>query len=261
MTNKGLRPLNMYRVRSLFEPSLLYRLGNSLTSPAKIFQQLCDEAGACRFCPRLADQPAVLSPRNGPITSEVVFIAEAPGRFGAGRTGIPFSGDRSGENFEVLLEHAGLTRKEVFITNAALCNPLENGNNSRPTTREIRNCSYYLQAVLEIIQPKIIVTLGGVGLQAMNLLLNTKFQLKRDAAKWQKIRAPLKTDCGHERSLGNKGQRVAGWGNVKLLEASLKLLPLYHPSPRVTNWQRPLQQQKRDFRKITQALRKLRSGL
>ena len=167
----------------------------------------------------------MLSPGNGPITSEVVFIAEAPGRFGAGRTGIPFSGDRSGENFEILLEHAGLTRKEVFITNAALCNPLENGNNSRPTTREIRNCSYYLQAVLEIIQPKIIVTLGGVGLQAMNLLLKTKFQLKRDAAKWQEIN-------------------------------DFKLLPLYHPSPRVTNWQRPLQQQKRDFRKITQALKK-----
>ncbi len=173
----------------------------------------------------MADMPAILGPGNGCITSEVVFIAEAPGRFGAGRTGIPFSGDRSGANFEILLQHAGLTRNEVFITNAALCNPLENGNNSRPTTKEIRNCSYYLQAVLDIIQPKIIVTLGGVGLQAMNLLLKTKFQLKRDAAKWQKIN-------------------------------NFKLLPLYHPSPRVTNWQRPLQQQKRDFRKITQAIKK-----
>ncbi len=173
----------------------------------------------------MADQPAVLSPGNGPITSEVVFIAEAPGRFGAGRTGIPFSGDRSGDNFEILLEHAGLTRQDVFITNAALCNPLENGNNSRPTGKEIRNCSYYLQAVLDIIQPKIVVTLGGVGLQAINLLVKTKFQLKTDAAKWQKTE-------------------------------SFKLLPLYHPSPRVTNWQRPIPQQKRDFRKITQALKK-----
>ena len=228
-------------------------------SPSKKFQQLCDEAAVCRFCPRMADLPAVLGPGNGSITSEVVFIAEAPGRFGAGRTGIAFSGDRSGDNFEVLLQHSGLTRKEVFITNAALCNPLENGNNSRPTTKEIRNCSYYLQAVLDIIQPKIVVTLGGVGLQAMNLLLKTKFQLKRDAAKWQKIRAPLKIGFGHERSLCNKDQRVAGIENIELSEVllnSFKLLPLYHPSPRVTNWQRPLQQQKRDFRKITQALKK-----
>jgi uracil-DNA glycosylase len=85
--------------------------------------------------------------------------------------------------------------------------------------------------VLDIIQPKIIVTLGGVGLQAMNLLLQTKFQLKHDAAKWQKLKAPL------------------------------KLLPLYHPSPRVTNWQRPLQQQKIDFNKITRALKKHRNSL
>jgi DNA polymerase len=200
-------------------------------NPSKKFKQLCDEASACKFCPRMADLPAVLGPGNGSITSDVVFIAEAPGRFGAGKTGIPFSGDRSGDNFEILLKHSGLTRKEVFITNAALCNPLENGNNSRPTTKEIRNCSYYLQAVLDIIQPKIIVTLGGVGLQAMNLLLQTKFQLKHDAAKWQKLKAPL------------------------------KLLPLYHPSPRVTNWQRPLQQQKIDFNKITRALKKHRNSL
>ncbi len=50
-----------------------------------------------------------------------------------------WAGDRSGDNFETLLARTGLTRDDVFITNAALCNPLHNGNNSRPTAKELRN--------------------------------------------------------------------------------------------------------------------------
>ena len=65
----------------------------------------------------MADLPAVLSSKNGSIYTDLIFVAEAPGRFGAGRTGIPFHGDRSGNNFELLLNHAGLNRKDIFITN------------------------------------------------------------------------------------------------------------------------------------------------
>jgi len=71
------------------------------------FQSLVEQAAACRLCPNLADQPAVLSSGNGSLNAQVVFVAEAPGRFGAGRTGIPFSGDQSGKNFETLLDHTG----------------------------------------------------------------------------------------------------------------------------------------------------------
>lgn len=193
---------------------------------AKSFNRLAKQASKCRVCPNLADQSAVLSSGNGSLNAQVVFVAEAPGRFGAGRTGIPFSGDQSGKNFEILLDHAGWTRDEVFITNAALCNPLQNGNNRRPTAKEIRNCSPYLESVLNIIQPKIVVTLGGVGLDAINLLLRTKHQLGKTVAR------PIAT-------------------------AQFTLIPLYHPSPRVTNWMRTLPRQKRDFKKIVTILKSL----
>ncbi|MFQ5449411.1 MAG: uracil-DNA glycosylase [Nitrospinaceae bacterium] len=192
------------------------------------FQRLVEEAASCRACPRLADQPAVLGPGNGPWNARVLFIAEAPGRLGAGRTGIPFSGDRSGENFEILLRHAGLTRDEVFITNAALCNPLQNTVNRRPTAAEIHNCSYYLKTLLGIIEPQLVVTLGTVALQALNPFLKTKYRLSQVAAR------PL-----------------PGFGFI--------LLPLYHPSPRVTHWRRPLSRQKRDFKKILRLLTPSRS--
>ena len=193
---------------------------------AKCFNRLAKQAAECRVCPNLADQSAVLGSGNGSLTAQVVFVAEAPGRFGAGRTGIPFSGDQSGKNFEILLSHAGWTRDEVFITNAALCNPLQNGNNRRPTSVEIRNCSHYLESVLKIIQPKIVVTLGGVGLQAINHLLGTKYQLGKTVSR------PITT--------------------TKFI-----LIPLYHPSPRVTHWRRTLPRQKRDFKKIVSTLKSL----
>ncbi len=191
------------------------------------FSRLAEEAARCRLCPRMAEQPAVLGPGNGPLEARILIVAEAPGRFGAGRTGIPFSGDRSGDNFETLLARTGLTRDDVFITNAALCNPLHNGNNSRPTAKELRNCLYYLESVLDIIEPEVVVTLGAVGLQSINYLLGTDYRLDRDAARL--------------------------WATPKFT-----LLPLYHPSPRVTNWRRPLKRQIEDFKMIRRALQQTR---
>ena len=185
----------------------------------KKFKRLAKQAAGCRLCPALADQPAILSSANGNLNAEIIFVAEAPGRFGAGRSGIPFHGDKSGDNFETLLKHICLTRAEVFITNAALCNPLENGNNRRPKASEIKNCSPFLKETLNLINPQIVVTLGSVGLQALNLILETRYQLKENVAK------PLTTP-------------------------DFILFPLYHPSPRVTNWMRPLAQQKKDFKEI-----------
>jgi DNA polymerase len=185
----------------------------------KAFKRLERQASSCRLCPALADQPAILSLANGNLNAKIVFVAEAPGRFGAGRTGIPFHGDKSGNNFETLLAHIGLIRADVFITNAVLCNPLANGNNRRPKISEIKNCSPFLKTTLDLIRPKVVVTLGSVGLQAVNLLLGTRYQLKDKVA--QRLSTP-----------------------------NFILFPLYHPSPRVTNWLRPLAQQKKDFKKI-----------
>ncbi|MEE9497785.1 MAG: uracil-DNA glycosylase [Nitrospinaceae bacterium] len=183
------------------------------------FERLTRQAAKCTTCPNMVNQSAVLGPANGSIDSDILFVAEAPGRFGAARTGIPFSGDKSGDNFEALIAHIGLTRQDIFVTNAVLCNPLANGNNRRPTSKEIGNCSSYLKSVLELMQPRIVVTLGGVGLEAINRILDTRYKLAEVIGKPQKTK-------------------------------NFTLLALYHPSPRVTNWKRPLSIQKRDFKKI-----------
>src|SRR5438445_9257741 len=113
------------------------------------FHALVSEAAACVRCPAMCERTAVLSDLNGPIDARVMFIGEAPGRKGADRTRIPFSGDQSGRNFERFLSSIRLTRAEIFITSAALCNPRKpSGANRRPSADEISNCSDFLHRTI-----------------------------------------------------------------------------------------------------------------
>ena len=133
------------------------------------FQILAQEARACRICPNLADKTAVLSELNGSLKPKVFFIGEAPGRAGADRTRRPFYGDKSGDNFQRLLDSIGLDRGDIFITSAVMCSPRSATDaNRKPTVTEIKNCSSYLKRTIELIKPQLIATLGGVALEALS---------------------------------------------------------------------------------------------
>src|ERR687893_1698225 len=114
------------------------------------FEALVAEAAACRRCPAMCGRTAVLSELNGRVGARVMFIAEAPGRQGGDRTRVPLSGDQSGRNFARYLAAAGLTREDIFITNAALCNPRSaSGANRKPRREEVSNCSAFLRRQVE----------------------------------------------------------------------------------------------------------------
>ncbi len=95
------------------------------------------------------------------MPADLVFVGIAPGRFGGDRTGVPFSGDRSGSMLRAMIRRAGLRR--VFITNLVRCNPRdEAGRNRDPSAREIANCRDHLHRELELAQPRIVVCLGRI---------------------------------------------------------------------------------------------------
>ena len=194
------------------------------TSRQDLFRNLCAAARSCRVCPNLADKTAVLSDLNGSINPKVLFIAEAPGRQGADRTRRPFYGDKSGENFQRLLDSIDLTREEIFITNAVMCSPrTATDANRKPTKAEINNCSSFLRRQIDLIQPRVIATLGSVALEALKAIEYHEFKLKTDAA------------------------RILDWYRVKLV-------PLYHPSPQVIASHRRMDQQLEDFRALQSLL-------
>jgi len=200
------------------------RVTNRNNGRAQLFATLAAEAAACVRCPELCERAAVLSSLNGPLNAQVMFIGEAPGRKGADRTRIPFSGDQSGQNLERYLASVDLTREQIFITSAALCNPrTASGSNRKPTTAEVANCSEFLRRTIELIDPRVIVTLGSVALEALRRIHYHDLVLK-DAI-----------------------------GSIHNWHGRL-LVPLYHPSPQVLASHRREAQQLTDYRLVANAI-------
>lgn len=94
-------------------------------------------------------------PGEGPEKVAVMFIGEAPG-FHEDKQGRPFVG-AAGQFLEELLSSIDLKREQVFITNVIKCRPPANRD---PETDEIDACREYLDRQIELLQPKMIVTLG-----------------------------------------------------------------------------------------------------
>ncbi|MFN8533671.1 MAG: uracil-DNA glycosylase [Dehalococcoidia bacterium] len=140
----------------------------------------------CRRCPAMEGRRRVLSPANGSPGARVLFVAEAPGRLGGERTGIPLSGDQTGRNFSRLLEVSGLSRSEVFITNAVLCNPGRGERNRPPTSAEIANCRDHLARTICLVDPPVVVALGAVALRALAAIAPHSLTLRTvgEAAPW-----------------------------------------------------------------------------
>jgi DNA polymerase len=173
----------------------------------------------------MCGRSAVLSKLNGSLSSRIMFIGEAPGRKGADRTRVPFSGDQSGANFDRFLGSIGLKREQIFITSAALCNPrTDSGANRKPSQKELTNCSDFLRRTIELIDPRVIVTLGSVALEA------------------------LKRIQYHELSLKESSAAVHAWHDRVLV-------PIYHPSPQVLASHRREAEQLRDYQVVAQAVR------
>ena len=194
-----------------------------MNSRKEIFAQLVNEAATCTLCPAMCGRSAVLSELNGSPDARVMFIGEAPGRKGADRTRKPFSGYQSGANFERFLNSIKLTRKDIFITSAALCNPRsESGANRKPAQKELTNCSSFLRRTIEVVNPRVIVTLGSVALQA------------------------LKRIQPHELTLKESASRIHSWNDRVLV-------PIYHPSPQVLASHRREAEQLRDYQVVRKA--------
>ncbi len=120
----------------------------------KILQEIAGQVAACKSCQlSFARKNAV--PGEGPANAEIMLIGEGPG-FYENEEGRPFVGS-AGKYLDELLERAGVSRKEVFITNVVKCRP---PGNRDPLPEELSACNAYLDRQIEAINPLIIVTLG-----------------------------------------------------------------------------------------------------
>ena len=120
--------------------------------------QLNIGVNGCRACP-LATTRTRAVPGEGPVDAEIMLIGEAPGYY-EDQQGRPFVG-AAGQFLETLLASIGLKRTDVFIANVVKCRPPQNRD---PLPEEIGACSHWLGEQQEILNPKVIVTLGRYSL-------------------------------------------------------------------------------------------------
>ena len=112
------------------------------------------ELAKCEECPLL--EAASFCPSDGPDSAEIVIVGEAPGHKEA-KDGKPFIG-ASGQVLNQLLEHNGIKREDVFITNTVLCRPAGNAN---PPADAVEACGARLRREIEDREPNTILALGN----------------------------------------------------------------------------------------------------
>lgn len=119
-------------------------------------KEVLAQARSCVRCPELAATRKTVVFGAGNADADLMFVGEAPGA-SEDEQGLPFVG-RAGQLLNTLLGEIGLVRDDVFIANTLMCRP---PGNRDPLPLEISNCQEYLLRKVELIQPKVICTLGN----------------------------------------------------------------------------------------------------
>ena len=116
------------------------------------------ECTKCELCKNRTNSV----PGKGNEKSKIIFVGEAPGR-SEDKHGEPFVGS-AGKKLSLALEHAGISRDDVYITNIVKCRP---PNNRVPTNEERQKCSSYLEAEISLIKPRIICVMGNTAFKSL----------------------------------------------------------------------------------------------
>ncbi len=191
---------------------------HTLSARQQALAQLHERIRACDRCPLHRTRTQAV-PGVGPAGARILLVGEAPGRR-EDLQGEPFVG-AAGKFLDELLASAGLSRADVYITNVVKSRPVSAsppGRNRTPTSEEIAACRPWLDELLRLIRPAVVVTLGRI---ALNSFL--------------------------------PGRKLAQVHGRPITRGRVTILPLYHPAVALyrRDWVPVL---KRDFRKIRRLL-------
>lgn len=173
---------------------------------SELLEQIRADILTKNICPDLAKQAKNLVLGDGNPDAEIVFIGEAPGK-NEDEQGLPFVG-AAGKFLNEMLATIGLERSDIYITNIVKYRP---PNNRDPLPEEKHAFLPFLQAQLEVIKPKILVTLGR---HSTNCFL-PDLQISKIHGQPKRIQLALHDD--------------------KTKSLPIVILPLYHPAAALYN--------------------------
>ncbi|MBU6410103.1 MAG: uracil-DNA glycosylase [Verrucomicrobia bacterium] len=153
---------------------------------AAAFAALRERAMACQKCSHLAASRKNVVFGVGNPAARLMFVGEAPGA-DEDAQGEPFVG-RAGELLTRIIQATGLSRSDVYIANILKCRPDTPGQasgNRKPTPLEMTACISFLEAQIDLIQPEVIVALGGTAVEG---LLGRGAGITKLRGQWQVYR-------------------------------------------------------------------------
>lgn len=140
----------------------------SSSSKAQAITELRERALQCVKCPKLVATRKNVVFGVGNIDAELMFVGEAPGA-DEDIQGEPFVG-AAGQLLTKMIQAMGLSREKVYIANILKCRPdmpADSSGNRKPTPEEMQTCIPYLHAQIDLIQPKVLVALGGTAMEGL----------------------------------------------------------------------------------------------
>ena len=209
-------------------------------------QNIADEILENDICPELREQATQLVFGDGNPNAEIVFIGEAPGK-NEDETGVPFVG-AAGKFLDEMLQLIHLDRKDIYITNIVKYRPPKNRD---PLSEEKKAFWPYLVRQLDVIKPKLVVTLGRHSMEYF--LPNQKISAIHGEPK--RISLRLDRGSGTEDRRG-EGIDLSPVSDPRSSVRKYVVLPLYHPAAALYNGGQR-QMLKDDFSRIPEILKKI----
>lgn len=151
--------------------------------PREALEKLKQETLFCPHCPQVKERHRIV-PGEGNPEARVMLVGQGPGEV-EDRLGRPFVGP-AGKLLDEALGAAGMKREELWITNIIKCWTFRREGrravNRAPYAGEVRACAPWLETELRLIQPKIVVCIGGPAAQA---LIDKKFRITEERGQWR----------------------------------------------------------------------------
>ena len=184
---------------------------------------LAEEASACTKCKLATAGRTKVVFGMGDPEADLMFVGEGPGAE-EDKQGLPFVG-RSGQLLDkVLFEELGITRERVFIANVVKCRP---PGNRDPEPDEIETCRPWLERQIELIEPKVIVTLGNF---ATKLLLETKEGITKLRGRSYPFRTGVLIPTFHPAAVLRGGGEPLAQMRADFVRAKKALTEVYEPT-------------------------------
>jgi uracil-DNA glycosylase len=195
---------------SAIDPNRVIDLDGRINELAGVAQRVA----ACQKCSELVSGRTQTVFGVGNPDAEIMFIGEAPGA-DEDRQGEPFVG-AAGQLLNKIITACLLTREEIYICNILRCRPPGNRN---PTPEEAQNCREFLDAQIQLVQPKYIVCWGSIAAQN---LLNSKTTIGRMRGKFFDYNG-IKVACTYHPSylLRNPSAKKMVWDDLKFVRADM----------------------------------------